>query len=135
MQEQPELAVEIERSWARPIVLVPVFVLTSLIAGALPSFSLGANLLVLCVGGTLFWLGLSHHVPRRDAPRRLSRQTLWWLVPLGVLVGMEATNYLSGSTPEHPTLSRLADPVLEGYPARAALYFGWLSAFWAMVRR
>jgi hypothetical protein len=129
MQERPALVAE------RPIVLVPVFVLIALVGGALPSFSFGANLLVLGVGGTLFWLGLSVRRPRRPALERLPRQTLWWLLPLGLLVGMEATNYLAGSTPSHPTLSRLADPVLEGYPARSALYFGWLTAFWGMVRR
>jgi hypothetical protein len=129
MQERPALVAE------RPIVLVPVFALIALVGGALPSFSFGANLLVLAVGGTLFWLGLSARWPRRPALVRLPRQTLWWLLPLGVLVGMEATNYLTGSTPSHPTLSRLADPVLEGYPARSALYFGWLTAFWGMVRR
>src|SRR4051812_31523806 len=121
MQERPALVAE------RPIVLVPVFALIALVGGAQPSFSFGANLLVLGVGGTLFGLGLSARVPRRPALERLPRQTLWWLLPLGVLVGMEATNYLAGSTPSHPTLSLLTDPVLEGYPARSAVYFGWLT--------
>jgi len=31
-------------------------------------------------------------------------------------------------------MSRLADPLLEHYWARTAGYFGWLWAFWAMVR-
>lgn len=135
MEQRPELAAELGPTWARPIVLVPVFALVALVAGALPSFSLAANLLVLCVGGTLFWLGLSHHVPRRTAPRHLHRAGLWWFVPLAVLIGVEVANFLIGSTDAHPTLSKLADPVLEGYPARAALYFGWLAGFWGLVRR
>jgi hypothetical protein len=135
MQQRPEIAVEVERSWARPIVLVPIFALIALVGGALPSFSTAANLLVLGVGGALFWLGLSHHVRRRATPTGLAAGVAWWLVPLAVLASTEAANYLLGSTPAHPTISRLADPVLEGYSARSALYFGWLCAFWGMVRR
>jgi hypothetical protein len=135
MEQRPEFAAEVDRAWARPIVLVPVFALIALVAGALPSFSLAANLLVLCVGGTLFWLGMSTRVPRRPAPRRLPRQAAWWLLPLTVLIGVELANFFSGSTYVHPTLSKLADPVLQRYVARSALYFGWLSAFWGMVRR
>ena len=135
MEHRPEIAAEGVRPWARPIVLVPIFTLVALVAGALPSFSLAANLLVLGVGGALFWLGLSHHVPRRRAPRQLPRQALWWFVPLALLIGVEVTNFLIGSTAAHPTLSDLADPVLEGYPARAALYFAWLGGFWGLVRR
>ena len=135
MEQRPELAAEVGRTWARPIVLVPVFALIALVAGALPSFSLAANLLVLCTGGTLFWLGMSHHVPRRSGPRHLSRQALWWFVPLALLIGVEVANFLIGSTAAHPTLSKLADPLLEGYLARAALYYGWLAAFWGLVRR
>jgi hypothetical protein len=135
MQQRQELAADVDRAWARPAVLVPVFALIALVAGALPSFSLAANLLVLCVGGTLFWLGVSHHVPRRQSPRRLARQTLWWMVPLGLLAVVESVNFLMGSTESHPTLSKLADPILEGYVVRAATYFGWLTAFWGLVRR
>jgi hypothetical protein len=135
MQQRPEIAVEVQRSWARPIVLVPIFALIALVGGALPSFSAAANLLVLGVGGALFWLGLSHHVRRRAIPARLAARATWWLLPLAVLVGTEAANYLLGSTPAHPTISKLADPVLEGYPARSAMYFGWLCAFWGLVRR
>ena len=51
--EQRETAV---RAWARPLVLLPAFALVSLVGGALPSFSLGANLLVPAAGGALGWL-------------------------------------------------------------------------------
>ena len=134
MPPHSEIAAEVERGWARPIVLVPVFALIALVGGALPSFSTAANLLVLGVGGVLFWLGLSHHVRRRAAPPRLTSWATWWMLPIAVLVGTEAANFVLGSTPAHPTLSRLADPMLEGYTARSGLYFGWLCAFWGLVR-
>jgi hypothetical protein len=78
---------------------------------------------------------MSSHVPRRRSQPRLSRQTAWWLVPLGVLVTVEVANFMFGSNFAHPTLSKLADPLLEGYTARSAMYFGWLVAFWGLVRR
>jgi hypothetical protein len=135
MDQRSQLAAEVDRAWTRPAVLVPAFALISSIACAMPSFSLSANLLVLCTGGALFWLGTSNTVPRRPAPRRLSAHAAWWLVPLLCLAGMEVLNFSLGSTFAHPTLSRLADPVLDRYLARAALYFGWLSAFWGLIRR
>ncbi|MEV6931300.1 hypothetical protein AB0M46_43345 [Dactylosporangium sp. NPDC051485] len=132
--DRPELAAEADQVWARPVVLTPVFALVSLVGGALPSFSLRANLLVLGAGGALFCLGVSAAVPRRPAPARLPRGAAWWLLPLLLFGLVEGATFLNGS-PAYPTLSRLADPVLEHYWARAAAYFGWLWAFWAMVRR
>jgi hypothetical protein len=103
-------------------------------AGVLPSFSLGANVLVLGSGGVLFWTGLNHAPPRRVVAVP-ARAAAWWLVPAGLLLVVEATNYVLGSTYEHPTLSGLADPWLERYPVRAAAFLGWLAAFRVLVRR
>jgi len=121
--------------WARPVVVLPVFVVISAVGGALPSFSLGANLLVLAVGGALFRLGLSRTLPRRRAPRRLSRAAAWWLLPAFCFACLELTDFALGSTYPHPTLSVLADPVLAHYLARALAYLGWLLAYWGLVRR
>jgi hypothetical protein len=118
----------------RPLVLVPVFALISLVGARFPSFSVGANVLVLTTGGALFWLGLSARPPRRGSSRRLSAHACWWLLPALVLAGVELVDFALGSTYDHPTLSGLADPVLEGYPGRAAAYFGWLTAYWGLVR-
>jgi hypothetical protein len=131
---RPELVAEVDRAWARPVVLTPVFALISLVGGGLPSFSLRANLLVLGAGGALFWLGMSSARPRRPSPARLPRTAAWWLVPLLLFAVVEGVTFLNGSR-AYPTLSRLADPLLEHYWARTAAYFGWLWAFWAMVRR
>jgi len=135
MEPHSQLMVEAPRPWARPLVLVPVFAVVALLGAALPSFSGRATALVLVVGGPLFWLGLSARLPCHRAPRRLPSGAAWWLLPAGVLFAVEATNFLLGSTPDHPTLSQLADIPLAGYPCRAAAYFGWLMAFWGLVRR
>ena len=132
--DRPELVAGVDRTWARPAVLAPVFALIALVGGALPSFSLRANLLVLGAGGALLWLGMSSAVPRRRSPARLPRAAAWWLVPIGLFAVVEGVTFLIGSR-AYPTLSRLMDPMLEHYLARAAAYFGWLWVFWAMVRR
>ncbi len=135
MEQPSELTAGAVRTWDRPLVMVPVFVVLSAIGGLFPSFSLLANMYVLGIGGTLCWLGLSGRVPKRGVPRRLGRSTAWWLVPLFTLALIELAMFIAGSTPDHPTLSLLADPVLESYLPRSAVYFGWLSAFWGLVRR
>lgn len=137
MNRPTELAAEAgQQAWVRPAVIVPVFVLVSVIGGFFPSFSPAANVYVLLVGGALFWLGMSGRAlgpPRPATP--LGRGVLWWLVPLAVLVVAELVNFALGSTPAHPTLSLLADPLLDHYLPRALGYYGWLVAYWGLVQR
>jgi hypothetical protein len=135
MEQPSELVAEAVRPWARPVVLMPVFAFVSAIGALFPSLSLSATLFVLAVGGTLFWLGFSNRVPKRAALGRLSPRAAWWLAPALLLAAVEVVNFSYGSTYAHPTLSLLADPLLNGYLIRAACYFGWLNAFWGLVRR
>jgi hypothetical protein len=122
-------------SWDRPVVLLPVFALIAAVGGLFDSFTLRANLLVLAVGGTLSWLALSGRVARRPGPARLASGARWWLVPVLALGLVEAYAFSRHSTVDYPTLSLLADPVLDHYLPRAACYFGWLAGFWWLVRR
>jgi len=115
--------------------MLPLFVLIAAVGGLFGSFTLSANLLVLAVGGTLVWLGLSSRVVRRAAPRMLPVGTVWWLAPILALALVELFAFSRNSPEAYPTLSLLADPVLEGYLARAVAYFVWLTAFWGLVRR
>jgi hypothetical protein len=118
------------------LLIAGAFVPIALVAGGLPSFSLGANLLVLTVGGVLFWAGVTYRpLAERSPARRWPGGSTRWLLPAGMLAGLEAFSFMLGSTPEHPTLSLLADPWLERYPVRAAAFLGWLAAFWGLVRR
>lgn len=135
MERPEQLAAESTRGWDRPLIRVPIFALLSLIGGTLPSFSLGSGGYILLTGGGMFWAGLKGVVGRRPASPRVGRPAAWWLVPGGLLVALELTNFAYGSTYPHPTLSLLADPVLEGYLARSIAYFAWLNGFWGLVRR
>ena len=135
MDRPSEFAAPTDRVWVRPAVLVPTFALIAAVAGALPSFSLSANLLVLGTGGSLFWLGLTDTLPRYPAAVRLPGAARWWAVPIVILVVTEAVTFLLGARSEYPTLSMLADPVLERYLPRSALFLGWMAGFWGLVRR
>jgi hypothetical protein len=86
-------------------------------------------------GGALVWLGVTHRVPRREAPSGLARHGLWWLVPVLFFAMVEIVNFALGSTFDHPTLSLLADPALDDELVRSAVYFAWLSAFWGLIKR
>lgn len=134
MSQPTDVAAETVRPWTRPGVLVPVFAVLALIGGLFPSFSLEANLYMIVLGAGFAWLGLSGRVPKH-APVPIGRGAAWWLLPALLLAVVELVDFLLGSTDAHPTLSLLADPVLDRYAARAAGYFAWLSAFWGLVRR
>jgi len=135
MGSSSPLTAEVVRPWARPVVVLPMLALVSLVGAVFPSFSIGANLVSVAAGGTLFWLVLTGRVPRRPAPRRLVPQAAWWLLPVLSFAVAELVNFALGSTYAHPTFSVLADPVLAGYLARAAAYLGWLAGFWGLARR
>lgn len=123
------------RSWDRPLVTVPAFVVLALLGAFFPSFSLMANIYVVVLGGTLMWLGLSGRVIKRESPARLTRTSAWWLLPAGLFMSVELTNFAFGSTYVHPTLSLLMDSPLHSYPIRSLVYFVWLGGFWGLVRR
>lgn len=133
--DQPRAAAEDVRPWNRAIVTYPLFALIAAVGGLFGSFTLSALLLVLAVGGTMFWLGITGRAGRRPAPRFLPRGSGWWLMPILLFATVELFSFSRHSTVDHPTLSLLADPFLDHYLARAACYFGWLVAFWGLVRR
>jgi hypothetical protein len=134
--EEPQVAAASDvRSWDRAIVTYPLFALIAIVGGFYTSFTLGANVLAIGVGGILFWLGLAGRLGRRPAPRRLSTGTLWWLVPVLLFAIVELFAFGHGSTYAYPTLSILTAPVLQHYFVRATVYFAWLVGFWGLVRR
>lgn len=135
MEQPSEIAALAPQAWDRSIASLPILAFLSLVGGQLPSFSLSANLYTLVTGGALIWLGLSNRVPRQPVVRRFWPGAAWWLLPVAVFGIFEGTTFLLGSTPDYPTFSLLADPALDSEPVRSAVYFGWLAAFWALVRR
>ena len=135
MPQLPEASAEEVRSWDRPLVMLPLFALIAAVGGLFGSFTLQANLLVLAVGGTLIWLSLSGLTIRYAAPVRLTRGSAWWLAPVLLIALTELYAFLGKPREAYPTLSLLADPMLDHYLPRVAAYFAWLAGFWALVRR
>jgi len=135
MEPPPSASAEVAHSWDRPLVVMPLFGLVALVGGLFGSFTLSANLLVLAVGGSFMWLGVTGRAGRRPAPTRLGRGAVWWLIPVLTLSVLELATFLRQSFEDYPTLSLIADPFLDGYVARSAAYFAWLSGFWVLVRR
>jgi hypothetical protein len=133
--DQPRVVAHDVRPWDRPLVRYPLFALIAAVGGLFGSFTRSALLLVLAVGGTLFWLGITGRAGRRPAPQRLPRGSALWLAPILVFAAVELFAFSRHSTEDYPTLSLLADPFLDHYLTRAACYFGWLVAFWGLVRR
>src|SRR5262245_11654441 len=96
----PPASASAARAWDRPVVMLPLFVLIAAVGGLFGSFTLSATLLVLAVGGTLVWLGLSGRVARRPAPTSLPRATLAWTVPI-LAVSLVELYAFSKNSPEH----------------------------------
>lgn len=111
------------------------FVGSSLVVGAFPSLSMRSTLTMIGLGGAFFWIGMARRLHRRQGVRRIGRYAAWWLLPVVVFASFELTNFAMGSTWAHPTLSALSDPVLQHYWVRSAVFLGWITGFWGLIRR
>lgn len=137
MAERPQgvVTAAVGRTRAHRVAVGSTLAALALIAGGLPSFTWQATTLVLVIGVVGTSLALSGLVSRRETSARLGAGAVLWLVPVLIIVTLEAVNLGFGSTYAHPTLSILLDPVLSDEVGRTAAYFIWLAAFWGLVRR
>ncbi len=58
-----------------------------------------------------------------------------WLVTFGLLAVFEVAAYLSSPRRDHPTLSSMADALMNTHPGRAAAFALWLLLGWALLLR
>lgn len=72
-------------------------------------------------------------------PRTSTRRAWVWAVPLLAGALFELANFLTQPDPhtdnlDHPTLSALVDPLLDGRLVRAGATVAWVLVGWALVR-
>ncbi len=75
----------------------------------------------------------SARVADEKAPRRVDAAP--WAVLFGLLTAFEVVAYLSSPRRDHPTLSSMADALMNTHPGRAAVFVLWLLLGWALFLR
>lgn len=115
---------------AAAIAVVVAYALVAAVCRPLTGAALGA---VLVAGVPLFWVGVRRR-PRRAAPAGRRSVAVW--SGLGVLAALfELGVFLGPDDVTHPTLSTLADPLLNTYPGRVLGYLVWVGAGLWLVSR
>ena len=92
--------------------------------------------------GAVVVAGLASVVLGRRAPRPDRRSDLGraggggvWVVLVAALAGWELAAYVQEPRVDHPTLSSLANEVLDRRPARTAAFLVWLAVGAGVARR
>lgn len=106
-----------------------------LLAGMAP-FSTRALVTVLLPGAALGVIAFARPPERIPAPESLDVTGFsYWLIVIALLLEWEASAVRSGSTPAHPSLTELVNPLIAAHPVKSGAIVVWLLAGWALVRR
>lgn len=103
-------------------------------AGLRP-FSWPALLAVGTAGMAAIVVGTRRRRPSRSSGHHPPHGALAWAFLCAVLAGWEIAAYLQHPRVDHPTLSSLADQVLDWRPARALAFLVWLAVGAGLARR
>ena len=96
-------------------------------------FTTTATLAVVGVGAIAVATGQAFR--RRTAGRPEPSRILPWLLVLAGLAAWQLAAYVQEPRSEHPTLSSLANSVLDTHTARTIAFAGWLVGGFALARR
>jgi hypothetical protein len=117
----------------RRLLVAAAIVAYALVAALFRPLTNPALVAVLVVGVPLAWIGIRRR-PRREAAAG-RRSAALWLGIGGLAAVFELAVWLGPDDVAHPTLSTLADPVLNTYPGRVAGYVVWIgSGVWLASR-
>lgn len=94
-------------------------------ATGLRPFSSPAYLAVGGAGVVVIVLGSRRRTVSRTGAGGVSGAWMWGVLG-ALLAGWELAAYLQTPRADHPTLSYLADQVLDGHPARTVAFLVWL---------
>ena len=111
--------------------LVAVAVAYAWWTAALRPFTWTALLAVGVAGGAAILVGTRRRREAAGAPDG----ALVWAILLALLAGWELAAYVQHPRADHPTLSSLANEVLDWRPARAVAFLGWLGIGVDLARR
>lgn len=122
------------RWWPVPVVAG----LVGLVVAVQPRTSPAVELALAAVGVAALVVVLRAGVGEPPAPRS-ARRAWVWAVPLLAGALFELANFLTQPDPhtdnlDHPTLSALVDPLLDGRLVRAVVTVAWVLVGWALVR-
>lgn len=105
-------------------------------AVSLPPFSGVATVAVLAGGGVAMAAGAATRRSPADRPPAVGRRDVApWAATLAVVALWQLAAYLQEPRHDHPTVSSLANDLLDSTPARAFACALWLLAAWALARR
>lgn len=104
-----------------------------LVAGLRP-FTAASAWAVVVLGAGAFVAGCYRRGGVAASGRPPGRAIGAWVALFGAMAAWELAAWSSSPRAEHPTLSSLADAVLEGRAARAAALAGWVFAAFGLGR-
>jgi hypothetical protein len=119
--------------WRGRAVVLAVVITYALLAALCRPLTDPALVAVLVAAAPVCWLGV-RRPPRRARPVG-GRSAAVWLAVGGLAVAFELGLWLGPDDAAHPTLSTLADPVLNTYPGRVLGYLLWAGSGVWLVRR
>ena len=102
-------------------------------AVGLTPFSVGATLAVVGAGAVAVAVG--SRAPRPAARTVAARQAAPWIALAAAATTLQLASYLQQPRRDHPTLSSLANALLDSHPARAAAFACWLAVAAVLARR
>jgi hypothetical protein len=117
----------------RRTVVVAALVAYGWWATSLPAFSASAALAVLGAGVVAMGLGTMHRRPSSGAVHR--RDLAVWLVLAAALAGWQLAAFVQEPRSSHPTISSIANAVLETQLAQAIAFAGWFLAAIKLAER
>ena len=106
-------------------------------AVSLPPFSGTATTAVVAAGVVAMVVGAarSNRAPSRPVEPPAPAAVAPWAVLAAGLAAWQLAAYLQSPRRDHPTLSSLANALLDSHPARTLAFVLWLAAAWALARR
>ena len=106
----------------------------SWVAAGLRPFTWPALVSVAIAGIVAITLGTRHRRPSKSRAHD-GRRALTWVILCALLAGWELAAYVQSPRADHPTLSVLADQLLDWRPARALAFLAWMAVGTDLARR